>query len=84
MSEPKSKEKSFAISKQVVWDAYEKVKANRGAAGVDGESIAQFEENLKGNLYKLWLCRAGGYAEPAVPVRRRCWSPPSSPPNSSA
>ena len=40
MSEPKLQAKSFEISKQVVWEAYEKVKANKGAAGVDGESIA--------------------------------------------
>ena len=50
-SEPKpNTAKPFAISKWVVWNAYEKVKANRGAAGVDGESIAKFEENLRGNL----------------------------------
>ena len=35
-----TKAKPYAISKQVVWDAYKKVKANRGAAGVDGESLA--------------------------------------------
>ena len=46
--------KPFVISKWAVWDAYEKVKANQGAAGVDGESIAEFEGNLKANLYKLW------------------------------
>ena len=67
MSEPKPKEKPFAISKQVVWDAYEKVKANQGAAGVDGESIAAFEENLKGNLYKLWnRLSSGSYFPPPV------------------
>jgi retron-type reverse transcriptase len=49
-----SKAKPFSISKQVVWDAFKRVKANRGAAGVDGESIAEFESDLKGNLYKLW------------------------------
>jgi retron-type reverse transcriptase len=53
VSEPKSNEKPFAISKRIVWDAYERVKANQGAAGVDGESIAEFERDLKGNLYKL-------------------------------
>ena len=50
MGEPKPKEKPFVISKWVVKDAYEKVRANAGAAGVDGESIADFEENLRGNL----------------------------------
>ena len=61
MSEPKPK--PFAIPKGMVWTAYLKVKANQGAAGVDGESIAEFEQDLKGNLYKLWLCRAQNYAE---------------------
>jgi hypothetical protein len=46
--------KPFAISKWAVWEAYLKVEANRGAAGVDEQSIAQFEQSLKGNLYKLW------------------------------
>ena len=67
MSEPKPKEKSFVISKKVVWDAYEKVKANQGAAGVDGESIAEFERDLKGNLYKLWnRLSSGSYFPPPV------------------
>ena len=67
MSESKSKDKSFVISKLVVWDAYEKVKANQGAAGVDGESIAEFEKNLKGNLYKLWnRMSSGTYFPPPV------------------
>ena len=52
MSEPQPK--PFAISKGMVWEAYLKVKANKGAAGVDGESIEEFERDLKGNLYKLW------------------------------
>lgn len=42
-----SKVKPFSISKQVVWEAYKRVKANKGAAGVDGETIAEFEEDLK-------------------------------------
>lgn len=46
--------KSFEISKHVVWEAYKRVKANKGAAGVDGESLAQFELQLKRNLYKIW------------------------------
>lgn len=49
--------KSFDISKEVVFKAYEKVKANKGAAGVDEESIAEFERDLKRNLYKLWNVR---------------------------
>jgi RNA-directed DNA polymerase len=67
VSEPKPVEKPFVISKKVVWDAYEKVKANQGAAGVDGESIAEFEVNLKGNLYKLWnRLSSGSYFPPPV------------------
>jgi len=67
VSEPRSTEKPFDISKRVVWDAYERVKANQGAAGVDGESIAEFERDLKGNLYKLWnRLSSGSYFPPAV------------------
>ena len=55
MSEPKPK--SFEISKWAVWEAYRRVKANRGAAGVDEQSLAEFERDLKGNLYKLWNVR---------------------------
>lgn len=68
MSEPKPKTaKPFDISKRVVWDAYEKVKANHGASGVDGESIEEFEEDLKGNLYKLWnRLSSGSYFSPPV------------------
>ena len=46
--------KPFKIPKRDVWEAFKRVKANQGAAGVDGQSIAEFEANLKGNLYKLW------------------------------
>ncbi len=63
MSDPKPKDKPFKISKWVVWEAYQRVKENDGAAGVDDESIEEFERDLKGNLYKLWLCRAQDYAE---------------------
>ena len=48
------KAKSFSISKHMVWEAYLRVKANKGAAGVDEISIDRFEEQLKDNLYKLW------------------------------
>ena len=62
-----SKAKPFSISKQVAWDAFKKVKANGGAAGVDGESIAECESNLKGNLYKLWnRMSSGSYFPPPV------------------
>jgi len=56
--------KPFSISKRDVWDAYKRVKANRGAAGVDGQSIAEFEENLSANLYKLWNRMASGATFP--------------------
>ena len=48
------KAKPFDIPKREVWEAFKRVKANQGAAGVDGQSIAEFEANLAGNLYKLW------------------------------
>src|SRR4051794_20127642 len=55
------------MSKWVVWEAFEKVKANQGAAGVDGESIAEFERDLKRNLYKLWnRMSSGTYFPPPV------------------
>ncbi len=67
MSAPRSTAKPFDISKWAVWDAYKKVKANQGAAGVDGESIAEFERNLKGNLYKIWnRLSSGSYFPPPV------------------
>jgi hypothetical protein len=49
-----TKAKPFDIAKREVWEAFKKVKANQGAAGVDGQSIADFEIELKNNLYKLW------------------------------
>ena len=64
-----SKTKPFEISKQVVWTAYQRVKANQGAAGIDEESMAQFEENLKDNLYKIWnRMSSGTYFPPPVKV----------------
>ena len=68
MDESKPKpEKSFDISKKVVFKAYEKVKANKGAAGVDEESIAEFEKDLKRNLYKIWnRMSSGSYFPPPV------------------
>jgi hypothetical protein len=61
--------KPFCISKREVWEAYKRVKANQGAAGVDGQSIEQFEADLENNLYRLWnrMC-SGSYFPP--PVRR--------------
>jgi RNA-directed DNA polymerase len=68
VSVPRPKGKSFDISKWNVWEAYQKVKANDGAAGVDGESIEEFERDLKGNLYKLWNRLSSGSYFPS-PVR---------------
>lgn len=57
----------YEISKQVVWEAYEKVKANKGAAGVDNETLTDFEKNLKDNLYKIWnRMSSGSYFPPPV------------------
>ncbi|MEW6374991.1 MAG: reverse transcriptase domain-containing protein, partial [Thermodesulfobacteriota bacterium] len=62
-----NKEKPFNISKKVVWEAYQRVRANKGAAGVDAESIADFEKDLKGNLYKIWnRMSSGSYFPPPV------------------
>ena len=57
-------DKSFDISKRLVWEAYKSVKANKGAAGVDGQSVEEFEADLRNNLYKIWSAssRTGGEA----------------------
>ena len=60
-------DKPFVIPKQLVWEAYQRVKANKGAAGVDGRSIADFEVDLKNNLYKIWnRMSSGTYFPPPV------------------
>jgi RNA-directed DNA polymerase len=67
VSESKPDGKPFVISKQLVWEAWRRVKANRGAAGVDEESILAFEANLKANLYKVWnRMSSGSYMPPPV------------------
>jgi RNA-directed DNA polymerase len=61
--------KSFCIAKREVWEAYKQVKANRGAAGVDGQSIEDFDRDLSKNLYRIWnRMSSGSYFPP--PVRR--------------
>lgn len=60
--------KPFNIPKQVVWNAYKRVKQNQGAYGVDEVSLQDFEINLKDNLYKLWNRMSSGSYFP-VPVR---------------
>jgi len=65
--EPVPEAKPYDIPKQLVWEAYQRVKANRGAAGVDGVSLAAFEKDLKGNLYKVWNRMSSGcYFPPAL------------------
>jgi RNA-directed DNA polymerase len=63
------KAKPFCISKHVVLEAFKRVKAKGGAAGVDEETIVEFEGDLKNNLYKLWnRMSSGSYFPP--PVRK--------------
>ena len=65
VSEPKPK--PFEISKWAVWEAYRRVKANKGGVGVDEQSIQEFERDLSGNLYKLWnRLSSGSYFPPPV------------------
>jgi RNA-directed DNA polymerase len=62
-----NKTKSFLISKLTVWDAYKRVKANKGSAGYDHQSINDFEKDLKDNLYKIWnRMSSGSYFPPPV------------------
>ena len=67
VGELKAPGKPFDISKWAVWEAWKKVKANKGAPGVDGQSIAEFEKDLQGNLYKIWnRMSSGSYFPPPV------------------
>jgi RNA-directed DNA polymerase len=67
--------KPFVIPKALVWEAFQRVKANGGSAGVDDESIEEFEKNLGDNLYKLWnRMGSGSYLPPpvkAVPIPKK-------------
>src|SRR5690348_17365682 len=61
--------KPHDIPKREVWEAYKRVRANQGAAGVDGQMISDFDADLENNLYKLWnRLSSGSYFPP--PVRR--------------
>lgn len=64
-----SEAKPFSISKRLVWEAYKRVKANDGAAGVDGQTIEEFQKDLENNLFKLWNRMSSGSYFPQ-PVRR--------------
>ena len=67
--------KPFAIDKWQVYEAYQAVKANAGSAGVDRQTIEDFETDLKGNLYKIWnRMSSGSYFPPpvkAVPIPKK-------------
>ncbi|RXH24771.1 DNA polymerase [Bradyrhizobium nanningense] len=64
-----SKAKPFCIARRDVWEAYKQVKANQGAAGIDGQSIEDFDRDLNKNLYRIWnRMSSGSYFPP--PVRR--------------
>jgi RNA-directed DNA polymerase len=67
VKEPKQQDKPFDISKWVVWEAYQRVKANKGAAGVDDVSIAEFEQDRDKHLYRIWnRMSSGSYFPPPV------------------
>jgi len=67
MTGTRSVGKPFDIPKTLVWNAYQRVKANKGAAGVDGQSLAEFEQDEKNNLYRLWnRLSSGSYFPPPV------------------
>jgi group II intron reverse transcriptase/maturase len=59
--------KEIPITKQMVWDAYKKVRSNKGSAGIDNQTLADYELNLSRNLYKLWnRMSSGSYFPVAV------------------
>ena len=67
MDKLKSSGKSFEISKQEVWEAYRKVKANKGAPGVDEVTLGEFEADVRNNLYRIWnRMSSGSYFPPPV------------------
>jgi RNA-directed DNA polymerase len=64
---PGPDEKSFAIPRLMVWEAWRRVKANKGAPGVDGQDLEEFEADLKDNLYRIWnRMSSGSYFPPPV------------------
>lgn len=67
--------KPFVIPKRLVWDAYQRVKANRGSAGIDNQSIDDFDRKQSKNLYRIWnRMSSGSYFPPtvkAVPIPKK-------------
>ena len=64
---PGPEDKPFAIPKPMVWEAWRRVKANKGAPGVDGQDLEKFEADLEDNLYKIWnRMSSGSYFPPPV------------------
>ena len=61
--------KPYSIPKRLIYEAYKRVKANKGSAGVDEQSLKDFEQDLKNNLYKLWNRMSSGSYVPQ-PVKR--------------
>ena len=69
---PKPDEKPFVIPRSMVWEAWRRVKANKGAPGVDGQDLAQFEADLRNDLYKVWnRMSSGSYFPPPVKAVER-------------
>jgi len=70
-----TKAKPFEISKRQVWEAYQRVKANKGAAGVDDQTISEFDQDMENNLYRLWNRMSSGSYFPsatlAVPIAKK-------------
>lgn len=63
----RTRQKSYCISRQEVLEAYRKVKSNKGAAGIDEQTIEDFEQDLKNNLYRVWnRMTSGSYFPPPV------------------
>jgi RNA-directed DNA polymerase len=68
---PSPKQKSFAIPKRLVWEAWRQVRANKGAPGVDGQDLGAFEADLKNNLFKIWnrMCSGTWFPPPVRAVQ---------------